>query len=169
MEYGLASTWLLCLLLTVMNGFTPVEMVNHTLRAGAHCGAVLLFVYPVSRLLGGFGLTKKLLSWLAKLVLGAVVLTYVSAIIWPLGVVVWPVDAYAYHFFSAPILGRPNTSTFSGGRNAWKARNATWTAASRAGAPCGSPHLRRCCSGSARPRRPHPPRQGLPSTLRTTC
>ena len=104
-EYGLASIWLSCLLFTVMEWLMPVEVVNRSLFVGAHWGVVLLFIYPVSRLIAGLWLTRKLIRWLAKSVAVGVVFTFFSFFIHPylffyiLSLIVPVVHVGSYFFF----------------------------------------------------------------------
>lgn len=106
-EYSLAGLWLVCGLLTALEWVTPIEIVSHLLRAGAHSGLVLLFLYPVSQLLGGSQLTNKLLGWLAGLAGGTVAL---------FGVLVF----FAWPFAMILLLFGWDVATFFVGGNPWR-------------------------------------------------
>ncbi|GGG52912.1 hypothetical protein [Hymenobacter glacieicola] len=90
----LAWAWLLCLILTLTDVFTPLEMANSYLRSAAHGGTWLLVFFAARRFSWSY-------TWPARLWLASVAITLISAVLalWPLGL---PFIYYIVSFF-APV------------------------------------------------------------------
>lgn len=113
----LAWIWLACLLLTLADWFSPLEITSQSLKAGVHC-SIWLLVYPMSRHFNilDTGLAKMMWRGLIIGSLIACVLAFISVVAWPLIGVLAPPAVAEYLFFSGNGRGwRPDYVYFQRG------------------------------------------------------